>query len=264
MSARPLHLLAAAPGAAVLLAAVLLALGSCRSTEKAAGPPEAAYGYPLTMRAEVAGVLGAPEPEEGDALIHVALWNRDGQEFISGMFDTSAGTFVEESLFLFGMLPEELEAQEMGSITTRVREAERDFLLGCDDPEVRWLFLEAQGPRSDGESTGREQLLLAFGGVVALLSPRDEATAPDAPGADPCEPLEDKDYCTWAPEFYQQSCCKHDECYAGCPTTGTTRLACDQAFRDDMRAEASVWTRPFVPVYYGAVRAFGREFFPCN
>jgi hypothetical protein len=241
-----------------------LALAACASTDKDATPaPDRAYDYPVTLRPDVAGAEGVPERVAGDPLVHVGLWDRDGNELMSGMYDTSAGAFVEESVFLFGMLPAELEAQELGSIATRVDPEEAGFLLSCSDPEVRWLFLDAQGG-GDDVSAGREQLLLAFGGIVALLRDREEHPAHAETGEDPCEPLEDKDYCTWSPEFFQQACCNHDECYAGCARTGTTRLACDQQFREDMRQEASVWTSPFVPAYYGAVRAFGAEFWPCG
>lgn len=246
-----------------LLPCLVLGGLSCATTEKSS-IPDAAREYPLTMRADLAGAESVPDAVPGDPLMHVALWDRDGNELISGMFDTSRQAFVQESIFLFGMLPEELESQAPASISTRIDPEESEFLLRCSDPEIRWLFVESQGPESQAESTGREQALLAFGGIVALLRAREAHLYDPTSGADPCEPLEDKDYCTWSPEFFQDSCCKHDECYAGCQASGVTRLACDTVFRDNMREEASAWTRPFVPAYYGAVRAFGDEFFPCE
>ncbi|MEM6675302.1 MAG: hypothetical protein AAF726_20810 [Planctomycetota bacterium] len=252
----------------LLAVSAVLALGACaetRSSGTVAVPTSAAptARYPLTMRADVAGADDVPMSAPDDPLVHIGLWAMDGRELMSGLFDRGASAFVAQSVFVLGMLPEEMAAQDLGSFADQIAADEAAFLLGCSDPEERWLFLEAQGAASDAEAVGRQQLLLAIGGLVALLREREVGALPEAMGDDPCEPLEDEDDCTWAPEFYQDACCAHDDCYAGCAETGVAREECDRLFRAGMTAEATVWTLPFVESYHAAVRAFGQEFFPC-
>ncbi|MEM9381333.1 MAG: hypothetical protein AAGB93_15375 [Planctomycetota bacterium] len=219
--------------------------------------------YPVTMRPEIAGVHGTPGHLPGDRTAFVAIWNQDGRELISGVYDLGRRQFVEDSLMLLGRLPEEFNRGDEGDFERSIGEQECSFLLRCADPTVRGNFLRAQSPTNRGVGLGQEQALVAFGGLVSLLTQRD-GSGPRSGVVDPCSPPIRQDYCTWSPELFPIACCKHDACYLACETTGRSQSECDAQFLSDMADEASIWTAPFVPIYYAAVRAFGSTVFRCG
>ena len=183
-------------------------------------------------------------------LFELGLRSAAGDDLISGQFETALGAFQEGSLRLFGLTVPELEALDQAELERYVSGEVADRALALGDLVV---IEESFPTRHDDEAEAIRQLCVALSGILHILEPERAAQ------------LAATDHCTASPEIFPEACAAHDFCYSDC-REGASRKGCDDAFRDDMgtEAEESSWKKPFVPVYYYAVRAFGWRFYECD
>ena len=252
------------PRACLLAVPALVAITGCGSPDPDEPQKDAAKAeVPSPEVDRMMEMFSMDGPDDEDAVqagtMEIVLHNAAGEELIAGVYDSGAQAFIEGSVRIFGKLPEELVEGE--TFTDYVTAAEMAAMEPMSSPEMRDEFVAAQGLYEE-EEPGAHQLLMAYGGLMMMIGREASPAAP--PREDPCDPPADKDFCTWSPEFYPRACCLHDECYARCATNGSTRLECDDEFLANMASEASFWTRPFITVYYKAVRAFGKPFYACG